>query len=220
MDKEYVVKILKTGFVTHNVKSFIIEKPEGYNFISGQATDVSINSSDLKDEKRPFTFTSKPDDNVLEFIIKKYPNGITEKIHGLKANDELIIGETFGYFDYKGEGVFIAGGTGITPFLSMFRNLEIDEINKNKLFFSNKTHKDIICERELKEMFKENLILLLTDEKNEGYLNERINKDFLKENITNFNKYFYVCGPMGFVEDIKLSLIKLGVSEDKIIVEK
>jgi hypothetical protein len=219
MEKEYIVKILKTGFLTHNVKSFIIEKPNSYNFISGQATDISINNSDLKDEKRPFTFTSTPKDMVLEFIIKKYPKGITEKIHELEANDELIIGETFGYFDYKGEGIFIAGGTGITPFLSIFRNIG-EETAKNKLIFSNKTHKDIICERELKEMFKENLILLLTNEKKEGYLNARINKDFLKENITDFTKHFYVCGPIEFVKNIKLGLIELGASFDKIVVEK
>lgn len=220
MVEEYIVKILKMDFETHNVKRFIVEKPEKYTFIPGQATDVSINNLRFGNEKRPFTFTSKPDDPVLEFIIKKYPNGITEKIHELRTGDELILDEAFGYFEYKGDGVFIAGGTGITPFLGIFRSLESEEIKKNKLFFSNKTHKDIICERELNDIFGENTVFLLTDEKRKGYLNKKINKSFLKKTITDFSKYFYICGPTSFVESIKKSLIELGINQEKIIVEK
>lgn len=218
MANEYFVKILKKDFVTHNVKRFIVEKPQGYKFTPGQATDVSINNK-LKEEKRPFTFTSTPNDLVLEFTIKKYLNGITEKIHELKPGEELILGEVFGYFDYKGEGVFIAGGTGITPFISIFRNIR-NEISNNKLIFSNKEHKDILYEGELKDIFKDNVKFLLTEEKMKGYINKKINKNFLKKEIENFNQYFYVCGPPGFVSDIKKDLIKLGTKEEKIITDK
>lgn len=217
MIDEHVVKILKVDFETHNVKRFILEKPENFLFKGGQATNVSINSLRFRNEKRPFTFTSRPEDSVLEFIIKKYSNGITEKIHELKAGDELIIDGTFGYFEYKGEGVFIAGGTGITPFLGIFRSLEPEEAKKNKLFFFNKTHKDIICERELSGMLGDNAIFSLTEEKRKDYLNKRMSKAFLKKEIIDFRKYFYVCGPLGFVESIKKSLIELGVNKEKII---
>lgn len=220
MEKEYTVKILKTDFVTHNVKRFIVEKPEDYNFISGQATDISINN-ELKNEKRPFTFTSTNKDKVLEFTIKKYPNGITEKIHKLIPGDEIIVREPFGYFEYKGKGIFIAGGAGITPFIAMFRELNNkEELEGNNLIFSNKTHKDIIYERELKEIFKDNLKLLLTEEKKKDYINKKINKTFLKKDIKDFNQYFYICGPIKFVEDIKKSLLKLGTKEELIITEK
>lgn len=218
MSEEYTVKILKIDFITHDVKRFIIEKPSNYKFVPGQATGISINSENLKNEKRPFTFTSKINDPVLEFIIKKYPNGITEKINNLKAGDELIINETFGYFEYKGEGMFIAGGTGITPFLSMLRNMNNDEAKKNKLLFFNKAHKDIICERELTDMLGENVLFLLTDEKRKGYLNKKLSSNLLKKEITDLDKYFYICGPPSFVESIKKSLIKLGANKDKIIV--
>jgi hypothetical protein len=48
--------------------------------VSGQATDVSINTPNLKNEKRPFTFTSLNDNDYLEFIIKIYDSndGVTE----------------------------------------------------------------------------------------------------------------------------------------------
>ena len=56
--EEHIVKIIKIEQVTHDVKRFQIEKPEGYSFVSGQATEVAINSRELLMERRPFTFTS------------------------------------------------------------------------------------------------------------------------------------------------------------------
>lgn len=68
--KAYIVKVLKTDFVTHNVKQFKVEKPAGYTFIPGQATEISINTTMLEKELRPFTFTSLPNADYLEFIIR------------------------------------------------------------------------------------------------------------------------------------------------------
>jgi ferredoxin-NADP reductase len=221
MESEHIVKILKTDFVTHDTKRILVEKPRDYTFTPGQATDISINTPELKTEKRPFTFTSTNDELVLEFMIKKYPGGMTEKIHELKPGDELVIGEVFGDIEYKGKGTFIAGGTGITPFLAILRQLNKEgKINDNKLIFSNKTQKDIISEKELKELLKENLILTITEEKNKNYINKKITKDFLKENIKEFNQYFYLCGPLSFTEEIENHLLDIGVREGLIIKER
>jgi ferredoxin-NADP reductase len=217
-NKEYKVKILKIDFVTQDVKRFVFEKPKNYKFIPGQATDASINNKESKNEKRPFTFTSKNSDLVLEFTMKRH-DGMTKKFHELNSGDEIVIGEPFGTISYKGEGTFIAGGAGITPFLAIFRNLG-NKIGGNKLIFSNKTRKDIICESELAYIFGENVKFLITDEDVEGYINGRIYENFLKKEITQFDRYFYICGPPAFVTDIKSNLIKLGVKEEKIVTEK
>jgi ferredoxin-NADP reductase len=215
--KEYKLKILKVDFVTHDVKRFIFEKPKNYKFIPGQAVDVSINN-ELKGEKRPFTFTSKNTDLVLEFTMKGY-DGMTKKFHALNPGDEIIIGEPFGTINYKGEGTFIAGGAGITPFLAIFRDMG-EKIGGNKLIFSNKTREDIIGERELHYMLRDNVRFIVTDEKVEGYFNERIDEGFLRKEINQFNQYFYICGPPAFVAEIKNNLIKFGAKESKIITEK
>ena len=221
MENEHIVKILKINFVTHDIKGFITEKPENYSFVPGQATDISINNDELKDEKRPFTFTSTNDDLVLELTIKRYPKGITEKIHNLSPGDEIIIREPFGLINYKGKGTFIAGGAGVTPFIAILRQLDKEgKIENNKLIFSNKTQKDILYEKELKELLKENLILTLTEEKRKDYLNKKINKRFIEGNIKNLEQYFYICGPPAFVNDIKKILLKSGVKEELIIIEK
>jgi predicted ferric reductase len=45
----------------------------------------------------------------------------------LKHGDELIIRDVWGAIEYKGEGVFIAGGAGVTPFIAILRQLQADD---------------------------------------------------------------------------------------------
>src|SRR5580700_5259979 len=123
---DHIVKIREIRPVTHNVKSFRIEKPANYIFTPGQATDVSINKKGWEEEKRPFTFTCLNDDKYLEFTIKSYKDhkGVTNQLYLLKEGDELIIRDVWGAISYKGDGYFIAGGAGITPFIAILRQLK------------------------------------------------------------------------------------------------
>jgi len=221
--ENHIVKIISVEPVTHDVKRFTIQKPEGFKFIPGQATEVSVNTPALKNEKRPFTFTSLNDNKHLEFTIKIYDshNGVTKELGKLKHGDELIIRDVWGAIEYKGEGVFIAGGAGVTPFIAILRQLQADDkIASNKLIFTNKTEKDIILKKEFNEMLGKNFINTLTDEKKEGYENGRIDYTFLKEKIDNFKQHFYVCGPPQFVTAISEALTQLGAKTDTVVFEK
>jgi len=163
MDK-HIVKVLRTDFVTHNVKRFVLEKPAGYTFIPGQATDVAINKPGLETELRPFTLTSLNEWDHLEFIIKIYTghNGVTEKLAAINTGDELIIHEVFGTIAYKGPGIFIAGGAGITPFIAILRQLKVEnKLAGNTLLFANRTDNDIILKDELNELLGDNFINVL-----------------------------------------------------------
>jgi ferredoxin-NADP reductase len=220
-----IVKILMTEFVTHDVKRFVVERPEGYRYIPGQATLISINKLGWARKLREFTFTSLHEDLVLEFTIKRYPKhkGVTDQLHQLEPGDELIVREPFGTIRYKGAGVFIAGGAGITPFIAILRRLKKDgQISGNTLIFSNKTSQDVILEPEFRWMFKdnkENLILTLTRENKVGYEYGRINEEFLKSKIGDFTQNFYVCGPDLFVKDVRKALRNLGAKSSAIVLE-
>jgi ferredoxin-NADP reductase len=219
---EHYVKIKSIQAITHDVLQIVTEKPPQYNFTSGQATDVSINKPGWKDEKRPFTFTCLPDDDYLEFTIKTYPShkGVTNQLLQLKKGDELILYDVFGDIAYKGEGVFIAGGAGITPFIAIFRHLRSkNEIGNNKLIFANKTKADIIHEQEFKKLLGPHFINILSDEKAEGYANGQITRDFIKTNSDGMNKIFYVCGPPPMMDAIEKHLADLKVDEKSIVKE-
>ena len=220
--ESHIVKIKSISKVTHDVVRIVIEKPVGYTFTPGQATEVAINRKEWKEEKRPFTFTSLPDADHLEFTIKTYPErkGVTNEILNLKAGDELILHDVWGAISYKGEGVFIAGGAGITPFLSIFRYLKSkNEISNNLLIFSNKTKADIIHEEEFKSFLGDAFINILSEEQLAGYAHGRITETFLKAHITSFNKPFYVCGPPPMMDAIQIQLANLGVADNLLVVE-
>ena len=216
------VKILMTEFVTHDVKRFIVEKPKGYRFLPGQATLLSIPMPKWEDEFREFSYTSTNQDQVLEFTIKAYSDhdGFTKQLHMLEPGDALTLHAPFGTIQYKGKGVFLAGGTGITPFLAILRQLhKTDELKGNTLLFSNKEVKDIILEKELRQMFGDDLILTLTRDDVKGYEHGRIDEGMIQKYVKDLNQKFYICGPDPFVLDLKNSLEKMGVSEEDIIAE-
>jgi ferredoxin-NADP reductase len=216
------VKILETNFITHDVKRFVVEKPPGFTFIPGQAAEVSINTPQWKDQLRPFTFTSRPELDYLEFMIKIYAknDGVTNALGGTNAGAELIIHNVFGAIHYKGPGVFFAGGSGVTPFIAIFRDLyNKKQIQGNKLINSNKTAQDIILFDELKKMLKDNFLNLLTRENNIGFIERRIDRNFLIDTITDFNQNFYVCGPSEFVTSLVSNLKELGAKTDSLIFE-
>ncbi|TVP46593.1 MAG: flavodoxin reductase [Mongoliibacter sp.] len=219
----YTVKITDILSLTHDVKRFKTEKPEGYDFMPGQATEVAINKEGWKDEKRPFTFTSLPQDDYLEFVIKFYRDheGVTKQIEDLVEGDELILDDAWGAIQYKGKGVFIAGGAGITPFISIFKALEAKgEIEGNTLIFANKTGKDVVMESYFYDLLGENFISILDKERLDDHAYGRVNMEFLKEKVADFSQEFYVCGPQPMVEGVSEILKHLGANPDGITFEE
>ncbi len=216
------VKIRSIKHITHDVLQIITGKPENLTFTPGQAADISINRKGWEDELRPFTFTSLPVDNFLQFTIKTYPSrqGVTNQLLDMRAGDELILHEVFGAIAYKGEGVFIAGGAGVTPFISIFRHLKSrNEVGGNKLIFANKTSDDIILALEFEELLGRNFVNILSDEDTAGYAHGLIDEKFLSENITNFHQQFYVCGPPPMIDAVLELLEGLGVPKSAITME-
>jgi ferredoxin-NADP reductase len=224
-NSEHIVEILEIRQITHNVRSLKVQKPEGYSFEPGQATEVSINKPEWKDEKRPFTFTSLNIDPVLEFTIKIYREheGVTEQIEKLNPGDELIIRDVWGTIQYKGPGYFIAGGAGVTPFISILRKLRRDKkLEDNCLIYSNRKKRDVIHNDEFVEMLGTRFISTLTDEDSrKGYhYNQRIDEEFLREHIDKMDREFYICGPEQMVEDISAILKKLGADPNSLVFEE
>lgn len=219
---EHLVKIKSIEYITHDVLKVVTEKPENYNYKPGQAVDVTINKEGWKEKKNPFTFTSIPEDDFLEFVIKVYPehNGTTNELSKAKAGDELIIYDVFGSISYKGEGVFIAGGSGITPFLSIFKALQKENaIGNNKLIFANKTKADIIDEANLKAIFGDNLVSVLSAEDIPGYEKGYITAELIKEHAGDLTN-FYLCAPRPMMKAMTEHFETLGISDSQVIKER
>lgn len=217
----HTLKIISTTYITHDVKRFVVEKPEDYQYHPGQSTHISINKLKWKDKKRPFTFTSLQDWDHLEFIVKIYEDhqGVTQKMADLKPGDELILHEVFGTIQYKGPGIFLAGGTGITPFIAIFRALHASGNTRGvALLYSNKTRDDIILHDELTTILGPAYKNVFTREGVIGFRERRIDRKFLIENIGKFDFKFYVCGPKKFTVEVSEALVSLGADPEFLVV--
>jgi ferredoxin-NADP reductase len=216
------VRILDAENVTHDVRRFRFEKPSGYDFTPGQATDVSIDKDGWREKKSPVTFTILPHADHLEFTIKIYSDhdGFTNKLGGMGSGDHLLIRDPWGTIQYKGKGIFIAGGAGITPFIAILRDLaDKGQVEGNSLLFANRTDKDIIL-RETWEKMPGLDHLFVTSDGSGGFASGRIGKEFLKKHLKDFSQHFYVCGPDAMVADIMAALKELGAKPDALVFEK
>lgn len=218
----YQIRILKIIPRTHNVRSYRLEKPENFQFIPGHAADVSILKTGWENEKRPFTFTSLPEEDSLEFTIKSYDHdGVTKQIGQANVGDCFEISDSWGAIEYKGPGIFIAGGAGVTPFIAIFRDLyQKGKTAGNTLIFSNKTENDIILKEEFEKMLGPDFINVITSGATSFYQKGRINADFITQHITDFNQHFYVCGPESFNENILQLLKDSGATAEMLVFEK
>ena len=214
---EYKVKITDKEYLTHDVIQFTLEKPEGFTYSAGQAIEASLDDLKFKNDWAPFTMTSLNRDPFIQFTIKIYSahNGMTRALSRLNIDDSFLITDPWDSFISKGPGVFIAGGTGVTPFIALLRQMYVDgTVGNSTLLFSNKTEADIFLADEFKKILGDNFINIITRDEKSSFYEGRINKKLLEKYISNFKQPFYLCGPDNFAEEIKGCLIELGAGDE------
>ena len=220
---ELIAEITRTHYVTPDVKRFVLTKPKGFSFTPGQGCMVSIDADGWRDKQRPFTITNLPTARSLELIIKIYPKhrGVTQRLAGLRKGDRLLLHDAFGTITYKGPGYFFAGGVGITPFLSILRDLaKKKKLKGNTLVYSNKTADDVILDEELSGMLGSNFLKTFTRHGVIGFLDRRIDSNILITLIQDFDQFFYLCGPKEFVTDLQRKLVELGADPETLVFEE
>lgn len=214
--------------VTHDTVQLTLPKPDGYTWSPGQATEVAIDREGWREEKRPFTFVNDPDGDTIEFVIKSYPDhdGVTKRIADLSAGDDaLLIDDPWGAITDAGPGVFIAGGTGITPMLGLLRARARGEgqgqpgLEGCTLIFANETKADIILHDELAAMDGLKTVFPLSQEKAEGHPHGRIDGAMLDAQVDDFSQVFYVCGPPPMEEAVTALLKERDVPDERIVTE-
>lgn len=222
-DDEHTITIRTIERLTPDVRRYRCDRPDGYTFEPGQATEVHLDRDGWRDEARPFTFTSLPDDDHLEFTIKSYPDhdGVTEQIGQLVEGDRLVIGDAWGAITDTGPGMFIAGGAGVTPFIAILRRRGADgTLDGCHLVFSNATEDDIIMRSDFERMPGLRTTFVVTDHPGSELAADRLDKDALERLIDDVDQQFYVCGPPAMVDDLSQALQDLGADPDGITFEE
>jgi predicted ferric reductase len=197
-------------------------KDRELKFIPGQFVFIRFLGEGVSSESHPFTISSIPEDGKLEFNIK-FLGDFTSQLKNLKEGDRAMISKPYGKFSYKEfkakEQIWIAGGIGVTPFLSMARSLPKNSSQKIDLYYCIKNEKEIILKNELDLLSQQKSNFNIYYWMSEG-------KDFITaNNILELSsgvisKEIFLCGPVSFMESLRLQFVKLGVKNNNIHWEK
>ncbi|MGC8669920.1 MAG: ferredoxin--NADP reductase [Candidatus Micrarchaeia archaeon] len=187
-----------------------------------------LNQSTGEKISRAFSIASSPEDPSLEFFISMVHGRFTSHLDTAKIGDTYYISGPHGQFRFSPDTdkkvLFLAGGTGLAPFMSMLRyikdkHLEIDVV----LIYSVKYPTEIIKKNELSELEKalklKNIITVTRPQDNDGWNGEKghINAEMIKRYVADLNeRQVYICGPLGFVKAMKDIAESLNISNDKI----
>jgi len=209
---------------------FSLLKEPIFSFRPGQFVLVSFLDNRLGKQCRAYSISSCTQDKFLALSVKKIGT-FSSALHKLKIGEKVKISSPQGNFCPEKSMknlVFLAAGMGIAPFYSIIKSLYFESsTNEITLFYCNKTKKDIIFFKELNKIAENwpclKIIYLLTREKTKdkkikevGRLDIKILKKYLK-NLK--GKYYFICGPIKFVNDLRQALRKNGVKENLIKTE-
>ena len=220
--KPYIVEEVKrlNGQVV-DVSLKASKKKIGYS--AGQFAYVSFNPGRELREPHPFTISSSPKDQSLRFTIKSSGDWTNHLVKNLEAGMKAAVHGGFGTFNYKDGGdnqVWIAGGIGITPFLSWVRDFENNPDQNIDLFYSVRSQDDALFLDELQkvaETYPNFRIHLQRSSKDGNLTTEDIIRisDRHPEDID-----IYMCGPIAMTEGFARAFKALSVSPSKIHYEE
>lgn len=202
-DLKYLVKkVIKKGSVTI-VEMNPIEKE--LKFIPGQFISVRFNFAKLG-EKHPFTISSNSGKN-LRISVKVFGD-FTADLANLKEGTIAYVDGPYGRFNALAdnrEQIWIAGGIGITPFLSFLQEMVNKKLDKKvDLYYAVKNENEAVFLDELKyyEKALKNFRLFVHYSDSAGYLNSSI----VEKNSDLKRKAVYFCGPPSLVNSMKKQL--------------
>lgn len=161
----------------------------------------------------------------------KVAGEFTRKLMQVKEGELLGFTGPFGFFtpnENSQQVVMLAGGIGITPFMSVLRDAkEKPTQRKLTLIYSNRTVEDIAFRKELEEMDGKVARIVLTvtrpheSQQQWNGLVRRIDAETIKENVQDFsNAEYFLCGSPDFVKGVEQTLHAMGVAKEKIKEEK
>lgn len=199
---------------TPDVKTFTLTADKNSDtpclapFKAGQYITIHVTVDDSP-VTRAYSLSSAPslaNKDSYKITIKRVENGLVSNymLDQIKVGDHLDVSKPAGNFGYnpirdEENVIAIAGGSGITPFMSLaWAILEGNYQCQLTVFYSVKTYEDIIFKKEIEEINKKNkgvkFIITLTREEKEGYLNGHLTKEMLEPYIKEFNTVL-MCGP-------------------------
>jgi ferredoxin-NADP reductase len=195
---------------TADVTSYRFPRPQEFTYKPGQYFFTTIKQGD-KELTKHFSFSSSPTEkDYFEFTKKLTDHEYSNALKAAKIGDWARIDAPYGQFTFEGEYpkiALLAGGIGITPFISICKNATDKRLNSEiTLFYGCRTEKDIAFKQELEKLQEQNKNLKIVFMVNEASSQWKgatgvINAELIKKELPDYkDNVFYVCGPPPMVK--------------------
>ena len=229
----YETRLTRRETVAEGTMAFHFERPAGFAHDAGQnilITLIDRPETDSKGPSRPFTIASAPHepelmiatrmrDTAFKRVLKSAAPGLKVRMDG--PNGMLVLHE-----EVARPTVFLAGGIGVTPFLSMARHAAMCRLpHRIFLFYSNRRREDAAFLDELRALEQTNssyhLIATMTEagKSSRPWRGETgyIRRDLLERHLPNLlSPVYYLAGPPAMTMAMQSMLASFGVSENDI----
>jgi propane monooxygenase reductase subunit len=222
--------------LTHDIRRLVLRlrDPDRITFHAGQYMDIAIPGAD--GEHRSFSMANTPGQpDRLEFMIKLYEgghfSGLLDNGHGIKVGDELQCTGPYGVFTLRESSprrlVFIAGGAGMAPIVSLLRSMaESGSTRPATFYYGARTEADLFCLDELDRLAGElpqlRFVPALSESGGDGWDGESglvtDVVDRLEDDLTDVDAY--LCGPPPMVDAAIALLERRGCAESRIYFDK
>jgi ferredoxin-NADP reductase len=219
--------------VAERTMSFYFDKPERFLYQPGQSIDLTLlnpKESDASGNTRAFSLVSAPFEEQLQVATRLRDSAFKRQLQALPTGAMVKIDGPFGsmtlHHKLDRPAVFLAGGVGITPFLSMLRQASRDQTAQQLYFFySNRRPEDALFLAELRRLEKINsnfaLIITMTamDKSKELWEGETgyIDRAMLAKHIPDLaSPIYYLAGPPAMVAAMRELLNGSGIDDDDI----
>ena len=230
---KYETTLARNETVAEGTMAFHLAKPAGFAFKPGQSMNVSLiepPETDAKGNNRTFSIVSAPHENELVIATRMRDTAFKRVLKSMPAGGRVSLRGPAGMFTLDPTdarpAVFLAGGIGITPFVSMLRGAAHSGLARDLwLFYSNRRPEDAAFLDELMSLPKRNSRLhfvgtMVEMDKSsrpwsgeKGFLDRAMLERHLKGLAANV---YYIAGPPGLVEAMQKMLTSAGVVEDAI----
>ena len=220
--------------IAEGTMAFQFRKPKGFEFVPGQAIDLVLSgpttAPDDQNGRHAFSIVSAPFEEQLIVATRMRDSVFKRALKSLPMGSPVMIDGPFGslglHNDRTRAGVFIAGGIGITPFVSILRQATKDCLSQRLiLLYSNRRPEDAAFLVDLQQLEEQNPHFRLVATMTDMHLSSRtwpnqtglITADLVASVVGDLPKpIFYVVGPPGMVEAMRQTLHRGGIDNDDI----
>lgn len=225
----YRVKLIERIKRTPTVESFRFLPRERISFLPGQFLKVIFSEED-KGLNKYLSFSCSPTKDYIEFTKRLSQSEFSQRLKSLKEGQvieiEAPLGSCIFKDDYK-KIVFLIGGIGITPVISIIEYIMDKKLNTEvSLFYSNRQEEEVAFKEELDKWSFLNkrieVIYTITDcqPKDKSCIFGRITKDLIQERVRDLGeRVFFIFGPPQMVEAMESICLELGLNRKNIKTE-